>query len=63
VTVPGRVEAHAGVVTIAAGALPLLRLRIPSAPLLSCPPDSATVGGGGIRVSCSIERIPAELVS
>jgi hypothetical protein len=63
VTAPGRVEARAGVLTITAGRVPLLRLRVPNAPLLSCPPESATIVDGGVRVSCTITRIPPELLS
>jgi DUF2993 family protein len=63
VTAPGRAAARAGVLTLTAGGIPLLRLTVPRAPFLACPPDKATVVDGGIRVSCTIERIPPELVS
>ena len=62
VTAPGQVEARAGVLTITAARVPLLRIRIPNAPLLSCPPEDVTVVDGGVRVSCTISRIPPELV-
>ena len=51
-----------GTLTIGGAAGVPIRIRVPRAPLFPCDASSAQVEQGKVVVSCTIDRVPAELV-